>query len=111
MAKVTSIFKSAEGIKNPKPSNFVCTSLTHTKVISLDYDQLVKYTCNSWLRTYPIGTEIASNNYTPAPMLKVGAQIIALNTQTKDEYAWMAYAYFCGGNSASESRRGYVLKP
>jgi hypothetical protein len=44
-------------------------------------------------------------------MLAVGAQIIALNTQTKDEYAWMMYGYFCGGYSPNPAWRGYVLKP
>jgi hypothetical protein len=44
-------------------------------------------------------------------MLKIGAQIIAMNTQTKDDFAWMVYAYFCGGISPHFSQRGYVLKP
>lgn len=44
-------------------------------------------------------------------MLNVGAQIIALNTQTKDDYAWMMYGYFCGGNINYFSQVGYVLKP
>lgn len=65
----------------------------------------------SWLRTYPIATEINSYNYDPAPMLAVGAQIIALNTQTKDDFAWMLYRYFCGGHSTNLSKRGYLLKP
>jgi hypothetical protein len=44
-------------------------------------------------------------------MLAVGAQIVALNTQTKDEYAWMMNGYFCGGHASNTSERGYVLKP
>ena len=45
-------------------------------------------------------------------MLDVGAQIVALNTQTKDYFAWMMYGYFCGGRSeVPPSIRGYVLKP
>lgn len=44
-------------------------------------------------------------------MLAVGAQIIALNTQTKDDYAWMLNGYFCGGHCSNLSERGYVLKP
>lgn len=72
---------------------------------------MIKYTEGSWLRTYPIATEVYSANYDPAPMFKVGAQIIALNTQTKDDYAWMTFAYFCGGNATNASQRGFVLKP
>lgn len=44
-------------------------------------------------------------------MLTVGAQIIALNTQTKDDYAWMMYRYFCAGPAVNLANRGYVLKP
>lgn len=44
-------------------------------------------------------------------MLAVGAQIIALNTQTKDDFAWMMHRYFCGGHSTNLSHRGYLLKP
>jgi len=32
-------------------------------------------------------------------MLNIGAQIIALNTQTKDDYAWMTFGYFSSGKS------------
>lgn len=44
-------------------------------------------------------------------MLAVGAQIIALNTQTKDYYAWLMNGYFCGGHASKNYSRGYVLKP
>lgn len=44
-------------------------------------------------------------------MLKVGAQIIALNTQTKDDPAWVTHAYFCGGKFGPSSLKGYILKP
>jgi len=44
-------------------------------------------------------------------MLKVGAQIIALNTQTKDDYAWCMYRYFCAGHESNLAQKGYILKP
>lgn len=44
-------------------------------------------------------------------MFAVGAQIIALNTQTKDDNAWMLYRYFCAGPAVDLKNRGYVLKP
>lgn len=111
MTKVTSIFKSSGGIKNKNPSQFGCTSLTFSTVASTDPEKIINYTKTSWLRTYPHGTEINSNNYDPAPMLAVGAQIIALNTQTKDYYAWMQRSYFCGGYNTNLPQMGYVLKP
>ena len=111
MAKVTSIFKSKNGVKNTKVTPFECTSMTNAKVLKAAPELLQKYTKSSWLRTYPLATEMSSGNYDPAPMLAVGAQIIALNTQTKDYFAWMMYGYYCGGRNSSPGLRGYVLKP
>lgn len=59
--------------------------MTNKKVIDTNKEQIIEYSKRSWLRTYPTGAEIASDNYDPIPMLEVGAQIIALNTQTKDK--------------------------
>jgi phosphatidylinositol phospholipase C delta len=72
---------------------------------------LVRYTNRSWLRIYPLGTEIASSNYNPIHPLTVGAQIIALNTQTKDDYAWLMMSYFTAGRPIVPGKIGYVLKP
>lgn len=60
---------------------------------------------------YPVATEFASSNYNPVPCLKVGAQIIALNTQTKDEHAWLMMSYFTAGRLAVPAKLGYVEKP
>jgi hypothetical protein len=43
--------------------------------------------------------------------LKLGAQIIALNTQTKDDYAWLMMSYFTSGRAAVPSKMGYIQKP
>ena len=111
MTKITSIFKAPEGIKTVNVTPFSCTSMTNSKVLKTDLEEIVRYSSKSWLRTYPQGTEIGSSNYDPIPMLKAGAQIIALNTQTKDDYAWMIYGYFCGGRDRTPGSLGYVLKP
>ena len=58
-----------------------------------------------------MGTEIASSNYDPVPGLRVGAQIIALNTQTKDNYAWLMMSYFTAGRPPAASQLGYIPKP
>ena len=52
-----------------------------------------------------------SNNYDPIPSLKIGAQIIALNTQTKDDYYFMMMNYFKAGRSEDSSKIGYIQKP
>jgi hypothetical protein len=57
----------------------------------------LEYTKRSFLRIYPLGTEIGSGNYNPIPGLQRGAQIIALNTQTKDDYSWLMMSYFTAG--------------
>ena len=63
------------------------------------------------MRIYPLGTEIASSNYDPVPHLKIGAQIIALNTQTKDQFAWMLMSYFKAGRNNNFGSIGYIQKP
>jgi hypothetical protein len=45
------------------------------------------------------------------PPLKVGAQIIALNTQTKDHYAWLMMSYFIAGRPLTPGSIGYIQKP
>jgi len=46
------------------------------------------------------------------PALKLGAQIIALNTQTKDDYAWLMRSYFTAGRQNMITEKiGYVEKP
>jgi len=40
-----------------------------------------------------------SKNYNPIPSLKIGAQIIALNTQTKDDNFFMMMSYYKAGRS------------
>jgi hypothetical protein len=74
-------------------------------------DKLIEYTRRSFLRIYPLATEISSSNYDPVPHLNTGAQIIALNTQTKDEYAWMMMSYFTAGRYDSPDNIGFIQKP
>jgi len=45
------------------------------------------------------------------PALKLGAQIIALNTQTKDDYAWLMRSYFTAGRQNITENIGYIEKP
>ena len=69
------------------------------------------YTKRSFLRIYPLGTEINSGNYNPIPALERGAQMIALNTQTKDNYAWLMMSYFTAGVTQPPEMIGYIAKP
>ncbi len=43
--------------------------------------------------------------------MKIGAQIIALNTQTKDNYAWLMMSYFTAGRPQIPGTIGFVQKP
>jgi hypothetical protein len=61
----------------------------------------------SWIRVYPSGARFDSSNYNPLPMLEVGAQIVALNTQCKSLEMNILREFFGG----SRRQRGYQLKP
>lgn len=63
------------------------------------------------MRVYPVATELASGNYNPIHGLQRGAQIIAINTQTKDEFAWLMMSYFTAGKAEEAKSIGYVEKP
>lgn len=110
MTKITSIFKSPTGINNEESTGYECTSLTNEKAVRAG-EKAASYTRRSWLRIYPLGTEISSSNYDPVPFLELGAQIIALNTQTKDHYAWLMMSYFTAGRPMLPGLLGYVPKP
>jgi len=58
-----------------------------------------------------VASSIGSGNYDPVPALSRGAQIIALNAQTKDEYSWMMMSFFTAGSESRQTRMGYIEKP
>ena len=58
-----------------------------------------------------MGTELNSGNYDPIPALSRGAQLIALNTQTRDDSAWLLMSYFTGDTDSNLPQRGYIEKP
>ena len=42
--------------------------MTNKKVIDSKKQDIINYSKRSWLRTYPTGAEIGSDNYDPIPM-------------------------------------------
>jgi len=52
-----------------------------------------------------------SGNFDPVPALQAGAQVIALNTQNKDDYVFMMMSYFRAGRPDDPSKTGYIQKP
>ena len=111
MARVTGLFKSSEGVNNLSTTGFECTSVTNQKLLKLEKTSLEAYCRRSFLRVYPVGTEVASGNYDPVPGLLRGAQLVCLNTQTRDENAWMLRSYFTANGDQDPTRIGYVVKP
>lgn len=101
MAKVTALFKNPEGIDSLNSQPYHCVSLTNKKLSAVDEGYCQNYTSKSFLRVYPVATEVASSNFDPIPSLLRGAQLIALNTQTKDDFAWMLRSYFTAGTFGS----------
>lgn len=81
--------------------NFVTKTL-QSRTEALDHHML------TFSRIYPKGSRISSSNYHPAFYWGEGAQIVALNYQTKDEPLMINEAFFelNGGKSS-----GYILKP
>lgn len=111
MARVTSLFKNHQGLSNPSPLCYQCVSLTNKALKKLQLTNCQSYTRDSFLRVYPVGTEVTSANYNPVYSLQAGAQIIAINAQTKDDYAWLIMSYFTAGRRGDPKAFGYVAKP
>jgi hypothetical protein len=111
MARVTGLFKNHQGFTNPSPLCYQCISVTNKALKKIPLPQCQKYTNSSFLRIYPVGTEVTSANYNPIYPLQAGAQIIAINTQTKDDYAWLLMSYFTAGRKGDPKTFGYVEKP
>ena len=66
----------------------------------------VEHTRRFLVRTYPAGARVDSSNYSPLEALAVGAQMVALNFQTRD-LPLESYLGLFRDNNAS----GFVLKP
>ena len=67
---------------------------------------IIKFTSEHLLRTYPGGQRIFSNNYDPSPAWSAGASLVALNFQARDRYIWVNRAKFSANGGC-----GYVKKP
>ena len=60
----------------------------------------------SFTRTYPKGSRVGSTNYNPQPGWNIGAQVVAMNFQTKDYGMRLNRAKFQLNGGC-----GYILKP
>lgn len=58
-------------------------------------------------RIYPAGSRFDSSNYAPQPYWECGCQLVALNWQSANTFAWR----FDRGFFLDNGRCGYVLKP
>jgi hypothetical protein len=78
-----------------------------SKIVPKREEQL-NHHMKTFTRVYPKGSRINSSNYHPAFAWGTGAQLVALNYQTKDEPLMINTALFeLNGGKKS----GYVLKP
>ncbi|CAD8065626.1 unnamed protein product [Paramecium sonneborni] len=86
------------------------SSLSEDKVEKIYKEKKVKQIQqslnHSLVRIYPSGLRVNSSNYDPIPSFILGAQIIALNFQTKDESMLINQAKFEQNHGC-----GYFLKP
>lgn len=90
--------------------------LPHYSIVSIDEKKMESWATavesyaeinkTMFTRTYPRGTRFDSSNYNPQPGWNIGAQVVALNYQTRDFPMRLNEAKFrVNGNC------GYVLKP
>ncbi|CAK71455.1 unnamed protein product (macronuclear) [Paramecium tetraurelia] len=104
-----SLFNSPFEI-NKKRSIWNISSLSEDKVDKIFKEKKVKevqqHLNNYLVRIYPSGMRVDSSNFDPIPSFILGAQIIALNFQTKDEPMLINRARF-----SQNLGIGYVLKP
>ncbi|CAD8157603.1 unnamed protein product [Paramecium pentaurelia] len=95
---------------NKKRTIWNISSLSEDKVDQIFKGGKVKeiqnHLNNSLVRIYPSGLRMNSSNFDPMPSFILGAQIIALNFQTKDEPMLINQARFQQNLGC-----GYVLKP
>ena len=111
MAHVTGMFKSTSGFTNDKSTSYECTSVDSEALMKMNQSICEAYCRRSFLRVYPKASSVGSGNYDPVPALARGAQIIALNAQTKDDWAWMMMSFFTAGSDKRQTRLGYIEKP
>lgn len=70
------------------------------------YREMMHFTREQLIRVYPEGSRVSSSNYHPMHMWNCGAQMVALNYQTKDKSMQLNHAKFQENGNC-----GYVLMP
>ncbi len=73
---------------------------------SAQYRDILQFSREQLIRVYPEGSRINSSNYHPMHMWNCGAQLVALNYQTKDKPMQLNHAKFQENGNC-----GYVLMP
>lgn len=71
-------------------------------------EDILRYSSQFLIRTYPAGHRMDSSNYDPTPAFNIGAHIIALNLQTVDKHHYLLHSKYLE-NGGTEC--GYLLKP
>ena len=80
-----------------RSASTIC-SVTSSKLTKLakkeSSTKLIHYHKKYFTRVYPHGLKIDSSNYNPVKPWAMGAQVVALNFQTKDTGMLLNYAWF-----------------
>ncbi len=98
LGRVTAMI-SAKFIKGKPYMPWEIQSLDENVIISkkkteADRQFWLKHHQTLFTRVYPKGTRFDSSNYNPFPGWALGAQVVALNLQTKDEFELLNFSYF-----------------
>ncbi|CAD8116290.1 unnamed protein product [Paramecium sonneborni] len=105
LLEITSLYAVTLKLNNIPELVWIVSSVSEDKisdVIKKSQGKFQEYADNYFIRVYPLGLRFDSSNYDPFPSWIAGAQLVALNIQTKDLFMLQNYGMFLNSS--------YVLK-
>ncbi|CAK61111.1 unnamed protein product (macronuclear) [Paramecium tetraurelia] len=105
LLEITSLYAVTLKLDKKPELVWIVSSVSEDKIqdiIKKSHGKFFEYVENYFVRIYPLGLRFDSSNYDPFPSWSAGAQMVALNIQTKDLFMLQNYGMFLNSS--------YVLK-
>ncbi|CAD8094963.1 unnamed protein product [Paramecium primaurelia] len=105
LLEITSLYAVSLKLDKKPELVWIVSSVSEDKiqdVIKKSHGKFQEYVDNYFVRVYPLGLRFDSSNYDPFPSWIAGAQLVALNIQTKDIFMLQNYGMFLNSS--------YILK-
>ncbi|CAD8199360.1 unnamed protein product [Paramecium octaurelia] len=105
LLEITSLYAVSLKLDKQPELVWIVSSVSEDKIqdiIKKSHGKFFEYVENYFVRIYPLGLRFDSSNYDPFPSWSAGAQMVALNIQTKDLFMLQNYGMFLNSS--------YVLK-